>query len=35
VGITRGGQDAVVTEDLLDFKQVNARFNQMSGIAVT
>jgi hypothetical protein len=27
VGITSGGQDAVVAEDFLDFQQVDARFN--------
>jgi hypothetical protein len=27
MGITGGGQDTVVTEDFLDFKQVDARFD--------
>jgi hypothetical protein len=29
-----GGQDTVVTEDFLDFEQVNARFDQMRSVAV-
>ncbi len=29
-----GGQDGVVTEDPLYFEQVDARFDQMSGITV-
>jgi hypothetical protein len=35
MGIAGRGQDTVVAEDFLDFEQVNARFDQMSGIAVT
>jgi len=27
MGITGGGQDAMVTEDFLDFEQVDARFD--------
>jgi hypothetical protein len=27
MGITSSGQNAMVTEDFLDFKQVNARFD--------
>jgi hypothetical protein len=27
VGITGGGQDTMVAEDFLNFKQVNARFD--------
>jgi hypothetical protein len=27
VGVTSGGQDTMVTEDFLNFKQVNARFD--------
>jgi hypothetical protein len=27
VGIASGGQDTVVTENFLDFEQVNARFD--------
>jgi len=27
MGITGGGQDALVAEDFLNFKQVNARFD--------
>ena len=30
-----GGQDGMVTEDFLYFEQVDARFDQMRGIAVT
>jgi hypothetical protein len=35
VGITGGGQDTMVAEVFLDFEQVNARFDQMRGIAMT
>jgi predicted kinase len=35
MGITGSGQDTMVTEDFLDFEQVNARFNQMGSVAVT
>ena len=35
VGVFGGGQDGTVTEDLLYFEQVDARFDQMSGITVT
>ena len=34
VGVTQRGEDGLVPEDLLHFQQVNARFNQMGGIAV-
>jgi len=27
MGVTSGGQDTVVTENFLDFEQVNARFD--------
>jgi len=27
MGVTSGGQDTVVTEDFLDFEQVNTRFD--------
>ena len=35
MGVFGGGQDGVVTEDLLDFEQVDTRFDQMGGITVT
>jgi hypothetical protein len=35
VGIFGGGQDASVAEDFLHLKQVDTRFDQMSGIAVS
>jgi hypothetical protein len=41
MGITRGGQDTMVTKDFLDFKQVtnsralgDARFDQMGSVTV-
>jgi len=34
VSIVGGGQDGVVTEDFLDFEQVNAGFDQVGGITV-
>ena len=34
MGVTGGGQYRVVTEDLLDFKQVDAVLDQMCGVAV-
>ena len=34
VSVFGGGQDGVVTEDFLYFEQVDARFDQMSGITV-
>ncbi len=34
VGVAAGGDHRVVTEDLLHFEQVNARFDQMRGIAM-
>lgn len=34
VRITGGSQNAVMTENFLDFKQIDAGFNQMGGIAV-
>lgn len=35
VGVFGGGQDRAVTEDFLDFKQVDARLDQMGRITVT
>jgi len=35
VSVFGGGQDGVVTQDLLYFEQVDARFDQMRGITVT
>ena len=32
--VTEGGEYGLVPEDFLHFQQVNARFNQMSGITV-
>ena len=34
VSVFGGAQDGTVTEDFLDFEQVDARFDQMSGITV-
>jgi hypothetical protein len=34
VSVFGGGQDGAVTEDFLYFEQVDARFDQMSGITV-
>ena len=34
VGVFAGRQDSAVAENLLDLKQVNAGFDQVSGIAV-
>jgi hypothetical protein len=34
MGITGGGQNAVMAEDFLDFEQVDAGFDQMGCIAV-
>jgi hypothetical protein len=34
MGVTDGGEDGVMAENFLYFEQVNARFDQMSGIAV-
>jgi hypothetical protein len=34
MGVASGGQNAVVTEDVLDLQQVNTRFNQMGSVAV-
>lgn len=34
VRITGSGQNTVVTENFLDFEQVDAGFNQMGGIAM-
>ena len=34
VGVTRGGEDAVVAENLLHFQQIDAGFDQVGGIAV-
>ncbi len=34
MGVTEGGEDGLMAENLLHFQQVNARFNQMRGIAV-
>ena len=35
VSVSGGGQDRAVAEDLLYFEQVDARFDQMSGITMT
>ena len=35
VGVARGGENAVVAKNLLYFKQINAGFDQVRGIAVT
>ena len=35
MGVTQGGEDGLVPEDFLHFQQVNTRFNQMSGIAMS
>lgn len=35
MGVAGGGEDGVMAEYLLYFKQVNARFDQMSGIGMT
>ena len=35
VGIAGGGQDTAIPKDLLNFERVNARFDQMRGIAMT
>ena len=34
MGVAQGGEDGLMAEDFLHFQQVNARFNQMRGIAV-
>jgi len=34
MGVTEGGEDGLVAEDLLHFQQVDTCFNQMGGIAV-
>ena len=34
VGISRGGQNGVVAEDFLYLDQIDARFDQVRGIAV-
>lgn len=34
VRVTQGGENGLVPENLLYFKQVDTRFNQMGGIAV-
>jgi hypothetical protein len=34
VGITGGGQNAVVTEYFLNFEQINTGFDQMGGVAL-
>ena len=34
MGVAQGGEDGLVAEDLLYFQQVNARFDQMRGIAM-
>ncbi len=34
MGVAQGGEDGLVAENLLHFQQVDARFNQMCGIAV-
>jgi hypothetical protein len=35
MGITGGGQNAVVSEDFLNFQQVDTGFDQVSGITVS
>ena len=35
MGVFGGGQDGAVTEDFLYLEQVDARFDQVGGIAVT
>ncbi len=35
VGVSRGGENAVMTEVFLDFDQIDACLNQVRGIAVT
>lgn len=35
MGVFTGGQDAAVTKDFLYFKQIDAVFDQVSGITVT
>ena len=34
MGVAQGREDGLVAEDFLHFQQVDARFNQMGGIAV-
>ena len=34
MGISGSGQNAAVAEDFLYFKQIDARFDQMGGVAV-
>ena len=34
MGVAQGGEDGLVAEDFLHFQQVNARFDQMRGIAM-
>lgn len=34
MGVTTGGDHRMVTENFLHFEQVNARFDQMSGIGM-
>lgn len=34
MGITGGGEDAVVTEDFLYLQQIDAGFDQMGGVAM-
>ena len=34
MGVAKGGEYGLVAEDFLYFQQVNARFNQMRGVAV-
>jgi hypothetical protein len=34
VGVARGGEDALMAQNLLHFKQINPGFNQMSCVAV-
>jgi hypothetical protein len=35
VGVAGGGEDAVVTEELLDLDQIDASLDEMGGVAVT
>src|SRR5665811_715624 len=34
VGVTEGGENGLMAENLLHFEQIDARFNQMGGITV-
>lgn len=34
MGVSRRGEDRVVAEDLLDFEEIDAGFDQVRGVAV-